>query len=90
MQENEPRHRNDVEMINCYGLVLLKKGNPQGALKAAARSIELKWDDPQALGDIGRGLAEARAVAEGRPVLGGGSAAEPGKPASAAGPRGDL
>ena len=47
MQENVPRHRNDVEMINCYGLVLLKKGNPQGALKAAARSMELKWNDPQ-------------------------------------------
>ena len=47
MQEHAPRHRNDVEMINCYGLVLLKKGNPQGALKAAARSIELKWNDPQ-------------------------------------------
>jgi tetratricopeptide (TPR) repeat protein len=47
MQEHAPRHRNDVEMINGYGLVLLKKGNPQGALKAAARSIELKWDDPK-------------------------------------------
>ena len=47
MQEHAPRHRNDVEMINCYGLVLLKKGNPQGALKAAARSMELKWNDPQ-------------------------------------------
>jgi tetratricopeptide (TPR) repeat protein len=47
IQEHAPRHRNDVEMINCYGLVLLKKGNPQGALKAAGRSIELKWSDPQ-------------------------------------------
>lgn len=47
MQEHAPRHRNDVEMINCYGLVLLKKGNAQGALKAAARSIALKWNDPQ-------------------------------------------
>ena len=28
-------------------LMLLKKGNPQGALKAAARSMELKWNDPQ-------------------------------------------
>jgi tetratricopeptide (TPR) repeat protein len=47
MQENGPRHRNDVEMINCYGLVLLKKGNPQGALKAAALSMSLKWNEPQ-------------------------------------------
>ena len=47
MRENASRHRNDVEMINCYGLVLLKKGNAQGALKAAARSMELKWNDPQ-------------------------------------------
>jgi tetratricopeptide (TPR) repeat protein len=47
MRENEPRHRNNVEMINAYALVLLKKGNPKGALKAAARSIELKWDDPK-------------------------------------------
>ena len=47
MQEHAPRHRSDVEMINCYGLVLLKKGNAQGALKAAARSMELKWNDPQ-------------------------------------------
>jgi tetratricopeptide (TPR) repeat protein len=47
MQEHAPRHRNDVEMINCYGLVLLKKGNAQAALKAAARSMELKWNDPK-------------------------------------------
>ena len=47
MPENGPWHRNNVEMINAYALVLLKKGNPQGALKAAARSIELKWNDPQ-------------------------------------------
>jgi protein O-mannosyl-transferase len=47
MREHAPRHRNDVEMINCYALVLLKKGNASEALKAAARSIDLKWDDPK-------------------------------------------
>ena len=47
MQEHAPRHRNDVEMINCYSLVLLKKGTLQGALKAAALSMSLKWSDPQ-------------------------------------------
>jgi tetratricopeptide (TPR) repeat protein len=47
MQEHAPRHRNDVEMINCYGLVLLKKGNARDAIKAAARSMELKWNDPK-------------------------------------------
>ena len=47
MQENAFRHRNDVEMINCYGLVLLKKGNAQEAIKEAARSMALKWNDPQ-------------------------------------------
>jgi tetratricopeptide (TPR) repeat protein len=45
--EEGPWYRNNVEMINAYALVLLKKGNPQGALKAASRSIELKWSDPQ-------------------------------------------
>jgi tetratricopeptide (TPR) repeat protein len=47
MQELAPRHSNDVEVINLYALVLLKKGNAQGALKAAARSMKLKWGDPQ-------------------------------------------
>jgi tetratricopeptide (TPR) repeat protein len=47
MQKHVPRHRNDVEMINCYALVLLKKGYAREAIKAAARSAELKWDDPQ-------------------------------------------
>ena len=46
MQENASRHRNNVEIINCYGLVLLKKGNARDAIKAAASSIELKWNDP--------------------------------------------
>jgi tetratricopeptide (TPR) repeat protein len=47
MQGHVPRHLNDVEMINCYGLVNLKKGNPQASLKAATRSMELKGNDPQ-------------------------------------------
>jgi Flp pilus assembly protein TadD len=47
MREHGPLRRNDPEMINCYGLVLLKKGNAPDAIKAAARSIELKWNDPQ-------------------------------------------
>jgi tetratricopeptide (TPR) repeat protein len=47
IQEHAPRHRNDVEMINCYALILLKKGNARDAVKAAARSMELKWGDPQ-------------------------------------------
>jgi tetratricopeptide (TPR) repeat protein len=48
IQEHAPMHRNNVELLNCYSLVLLKKGNEQGALKAAALSMALKWDDPQA------------------------------------------
>jgi len=47
IREHVPLHRNDVEMINCYALVLLKKGNTSEALKAAARAMELKWNDPQ-------------------------------------------
>jgi tetratricopeptide (TPR) repeat protein len=47
MLEHVPQHRSDVEMINCYALVLLKRGNTREALKAAARSLELKWNDPQ-------------------------------------------
>jgi tetratricopeptide (TPR) repeat protein len=47
MQEYAPRYPNNVEMINCYALVLLKRGDAQGALKAAARSTSLKWGDPQ-------------------------------------------
>ena len=47
IQHHIPLHRNDVEMINCYGLLLLKKGNAKDALKAAARAMELKWNDPQ-------------------------------------------
>ena len=67
IQEHAPRHRNDVEMINCYGLVLLKKGNPQGALKAAVRSIELKWNDPQPWeisGEAWRKLGQWRKAAQ--------------------------
>jgi tetratricopeptide (TPR) repeat protein len=48
IQEHAPRHRNNVEMINCYGMALLKKGEAQDALKAAAWSMKLKWNDPQA------------------------------------------
>jgi len=47
MQQYGPRHSSNVEMVTACALVLLKRGNPQGALKAAARSIELKWSDPQ-------------------------------------------
>ena len=47
MQKYISRDPTDVEMINCYSLILLKKKNPQGALKAAARSMSLKWNDPQ-------------------------------------------
>jgi tetratricopeptide (TPR) repeat protein len=47
VRDHAPRHRNDVEMINCYGMVLLKKGNAQEALRAAARSMSLKWNDPK-------------------------------------------
>ena len=67
MQENAPRHRNNVEMINAYALVLLKKGNPQGAIKAAARSIELKWNDPQPWeisGEAWRKLGQWRKAAQ--------------------------
>ncbi len=47
MEEHGPRHPRDAEMVTCYGLVLLKKGDVEGALKAAARSMALKWGDPQ-------------------------------------------
>jgi protein O-mannosyl-transferase len=47
MQQYVPRNNTTAEMSTCYGLVLLKKGEAQGAIKAAARSIELKWNDPQ-------------------------------------------
>jgi protein O-mannosyl-transferase len=47
MKEHGPRFRNDVEILNCYALVLLKKGKAQGALKTAARTMSLKWNDPQ-------------------------------------------
>jgi protein O-mannosyl-transferase len=48
LRDHASEHRNDVEMVNCYGLVLLKKGYVKGALKAAARTISLKCDDHQA------------------------------------------
>ncbi len=37
MQENAPRHRNDVEMINCYGLVLLKKRQCAGCTEGGGQ-----------------------------------------------------
>jgi len=67
MLENGPRHRNNVEIMNGCALVLLKKGNPQGALKAAARSIELKWNDPQPWeisGEAWRQLGQWRKAAQ--------------------------
>ena len=81
MQEHAPRHRNDVEMINCYGAGPAEKGKPARRAQGGGKVHGTEMERPAALGDIGRGLAEARAVAEGRPVLGGGSAHEPGKPA---------
>lgn len=42
-----PRSMNNVELLNCAALVLLKQGNARDALKLAARSLELKWNDPQ-------------------------------------------
>lgn len=47
MKEHAPRHRNNAEMINSYGLVLLKKGNAEGALKSAASAMRLTWNDPR-------------------------------------------
>jgi len=47
MREHVQRHRNDAEMINGCALVLLKRGNVNDALKAAARAMELRRDDPQ-------------------------------------------
>jgi tetratricopeptide (TPR) repeat protein len=67
MQENGPRHRNNVEMINTYALVLLKMGNPQGALKAAARSMSFNWSDPQPWeisGEAWRKLGQWRKAAQ--------------------------
>jgi|WetSurMetagenome_2_1015567.scaffolds.fasta_scaffold00913_11 protein O-mannosyl-transferase len=67
MQRHILRHRNDVEMINCYALVLLKKGNASEALKAAARAMELKWNDPQSReisGEAWRQLGHWRKAAQ--------------------------
>jgi tetratricopeptide (TPR) repeat protein len=47
MREYAPHHGRDADMVNCYGLVLLKRGNPRGSLKAAARAMELNWNDAQ-------------------------------------------
>lgn len=67
MQEYVPRNRNDLGMSNCYGLVLLKKKEPQWALKAAARSMSLKWNDTQAWeisGEAWRKLGQWRKAAQ--------------------------
>ncbi len=90
MQENAPRHRNDVEMINCLRTRPAEKRKPAGRHQGGGTVHRTEMERPSALGDIGRGLAEARAVAKSSPVLGGGAAHEPGKPESAAGPRGTL
>ena len=90
MQENAFRHRNDVEMINCYGVGALEKGKSHRRSQGGSTVHGAEMERPAALGDIGRSLATARAVAEGRPVLGGGSAPEPGKPEGTAGTRGTL
>jgi tetratricopeptide (TPR) repeat protein len=66
-KENADRHLNNVEMINAYALVLLKRGKPQGALKAAARAMELKWNDPQPWeisGEAWRQLGQWRKAAQ--------------------------
>ena len=90
LPEDGPWYRNSVEMINAYALVLLKKGNPQGALKAASRSIELKWNDPQPWEISGEAWRRLGQWQKAVPVLGGGSAHEPGKPEGAAGPPRNL
>jgi len=42
-----PRQPNNTEIMNCYGLVLLKKGNARDALKSAASAMRLRWTDPR-------------------------------------------
>jgi protein O-mannosyl-transferase len=67
MLEHVPRHQNDVEMIDCYGLVLLKRGNAQEAIKTAARSMAMKWNDPQPWeisGEAWRQLGQWRKAAQ--------------------------
>ncbi len=87
IQEDGPWYRNERGDDQRYALVLLKKGNPQGALKAAARSIELKWNDPQPWEISGEAWRRLGTMAKSLPVLGGGPAHEPGKPEGATGPR---
>jgi len=47
MKVYAPRQRNNAEIMNCYGLVLLKKGNARDALKSAASTMTLKGNDPK-------------------------------------------
>ncbi len=47
LQEYLPQYQNDADLNNCYGLVLLKRGNPQGALRTAAWSVSLNRTSPQ-------------------------------------------
>ncbi len=47
LEEQAQRYSHDFEIVKMSAVVLLKKGNSQGALKAAARSMTLRWGDPQ-------------------------------------------
>lgn len=47
LRAHAPRNPRDAEMAVGYGLVLLKAGDAQGALRAAAAAKELKGDAPQ-------------------------------------------
>ncbi len=47
LEEQAPRYDQDFEIVKMSALVLLKKGDSQGALKAAARGMSLRWGDPQ-------------------------------------------
>ena len=47
LEEQAPRYSHDFEIVKMSALVLLKKGDSQGALKAAARGMSLRWGDPQ-------------------------------------------
>jgi len=67
MKKHAPHYPNDTEMINCYGLILLKKGNPKAAIKTAGRSMGLKWSQPQPweiAGEAWRKLGQWRKAAQ--------------------------
>ena len=42
-----PDRRYNRQMTSTRALVLLKKGDPQGALKSAMKAIALEWDNPE-------------------------------------------